>query len=209
MGWHWPLHLFTLSKFVINFPRVKKMKISISFSPQRGRLDTCRLLNMAIPSYQCFSGKNTLFLPLIGDLPMIQGPWDRKGAKTYGGGKLGLSQSDKKIPKCLFQIGGTGNGTFTGSVEEGNRRKTRSEFCNQHKLLFTKHFGVSACLLKHLLLTPAVTASPSNQGIPICGEISQFLLYTSDPSLLMSSRKACNVVFDSRAREDEAAGIKN
>lgn len=99
----------------------------------------------------------------------------------------------------MFQIGETGNGTSTGSVVEGNRKKTRSGFCNQRKLLSTKHFGISACLLKHLLLTIAVTVSPSNQGIPICGEISQFLLYTSDPSLLMSSREACNVVFDSMA----------
>lgn len=109
----------------------------------------------------------------------------------------------------MFQISGTGNGTCTCSVEEGNRKKTRSGFCNQCKLLFTKHFGVSACLLKHLLLTLAVTASPSNQGIPICGEMSQFLLYTSDPSLLMSSWEACDVVFDSMACKYEAAGIKN
>lgn len=109
----------------------------------------------------------------------------------------------------MFQIGGTGNATSTCSVREGNRRKTRSGFCNQRKLLFTEHFGVSACLLKHLLLTIADTASPSNQGIPICGEISQFPLYTSDPSLLMSSREACDVIFDSMACKYEAVGIKN
>lgn len=58
----------------------------------------------------------------------------------------------KKIHKCMCKRGWVRNSISTCSTKEGNLRKTRSGFCNQCKLLFTNHFGVSACLWKHTVL---------------------------------------------------------
>lgn len=82
----------------------------MSFSPQRYS-QIIKDNHFMVP---VFFKKNILSPLLLGDLPIPRGPLGGNGIQGMVGDRT--FRVDKKLPKCMFKIGGMRNSTSTCSI---------------------------------------------------------------------------------------------